>query len=162
VQSDILSINQDLDVSGAAAERALYTQIINTVLAVVIGLLAVSVLVALVGVANTLSLSVAERTRENGLLRALGFTKKQMQRMLAAESLYIALSGAIVGLGLGILFGWVGVLAMPLEVSHTIIVIPWIQIIGVIAVAIVSALLAAWWPGRKAARTSPVEALATE
>lgn len=162
VQSDILSINQDLDVSGAAAERALYTQIINTVLAVVIGLLAVSVLVALVGVANTLSLSVAERTRENGLLRALGFTKKQMQRMLAAESLYIALSGAIVGLGLGILFGWVGVLAMPLEVSHTIIVIPWIQILGVIAVAIVSALLAAWWPGRKAARTSPVEALATE
>lgn len=162
VQNDLLSIDNSFSVTGAAAERAMYTKIINTVLAVVVGLLGVSVLVALVGVANTLSLSVVERTRENGLLRALGFTKKQMQRMLAAESLFIALSGALIGLGLGIAFGCVGVLALPVEVQRTIIVIPWLQLLGVLAVAVVSALLASWWPGRKAARTSPVEALAAE
>ena len=125
-----------------------------------VGLLAVSVLVALVGVANTLSLSVFERTRENGLLRALGLTKKQMKRMLVLEATLISVSSAVIGVGLGIFFGWVGTLAIPFDVEKTIIVIPWLQILGVIAVAVLAAIVASLMPGRKAAKVSPVEALA--
>jgi putative ABC transport system permease protein len=135
---------------------------IDTVLAVAIGLLAVSVLVSLVGVANTLSLSVAERTRENGLLRALGLTRRQMKAMLVLESLLISVSGTLAGVLLGIGFGWVGVHALPLDLERTIVVVPWWQVAGVGAIAIVCAVVAAWLPGRRAARTSPVEALAAE
>ena len=162
VQNTITSLADDLEVGGTAAERAMYTSMINMVLLVIVGLLAVSVLVALVGVTNTLSLSVIERTRENGLLRALGLSRRQMQRMLALEAIYVALTSAIVGVVLGIFFGWVGVLALPVEVDRTIVVIPWLQILGVMTVAILSAIVASWLPGRRAARTSPVEALATE
>ena len=140
----------------------MYTSMINMVLLVIVGLLAVSVLVALVGVTNTLSLSVIERTRENGLLRALGLSRRQMQRMLALEAIYVALTSAIVGVVLGVFFGWAGVLALPVDVERIIVIIPWLQILGVMAVAILSAIVASWLPGRRAARTSPVEALATE
>ena len=162
VQNAITSLADNLDVGGAAAERAMYTSMINTVLLVIVGLLAVSVLVALVGVTNTLSLSVIERTRENGLLRALGLTRRQMQRMLALEAVYVALTSALVGVVLGVFFGIMGTMALPFEVERTVIVIPWLQVIGVIVIAILSAIVASWWPGRRAARTSPVVALATE
>lgn len=162
VQNAITSLADDLEVGGAAAERAMYTSMINMVLLVIVGLLAVSVLVALVGVTNTLSLSVIERTRENGLLRALGLSRRQMQRMLALEAIYVALTSAIVGVVLGVFFGWAGVLALPVDVERIIVIIPWLQILGVMAVAILSAIVASWLPGRRAARTSPVEALATE
>ncbi|MFT0847632.1 FtsX-like permease family protein [Actinomycetaceae bacterium L2_0104] len=162
VQNAITSLDDNLDVGGAAAERAMYTSMINAVLIVIVGLLAVSVLVALVGVTNTLSLSVIERTRENGLLRALGLTRRQMQRMLALEAVYVALTSALVGVVLGIFFGAAGTLALPVEVERTVIVIPWLQILGVIVIAILSAIVASWLPGRRAARTSPVVALATE
>jgi len=72
-------------VDGSALERQTYMRVIDQVLMAVIALLGVSVIVSLVGVANTLSLSVVERTRENGLLRALGLTKRQMKRLLALE-----------------------------------------------------------------------------
>jgi len=162
VQTAILSIDDTLEVSGGAQERAEYTSMIDTVLSVVVGLLAVSVLVSLVGVANTLSLSVAERTRENGLLRALGLTRRQMRTLLVLESLLISVSGALVGILLGIGFGWVGLHALPLDLERTIFVVPWWQVAGVGAIAIVCAVVASWLPGRRAARTSPVEALATE
>jgi putative ABC transport system permease protein len=162
VQTGILSLDETLQVSGGAQEREQYTSMIDTVLAVAIGLLAVSVLVSLVGVANTLSLSVAERTRENGLLRALGLTRRQMKAMLVLESLLISVSGTLAGVLLGIGFGWVGVHALPLDLERTIVVVPWWQVAGVGAIAIVCAVVAAWLPGRRAARTSPVEALAAE
>ena len=162
VQNAITSMADNLEVDGAAAERTMYTSMINTALLVIVGLLAVSVLVALVGVTNTLSLSVIERTRENGLLRALGLTRRQMQRMLALEAIYVAVTSALVGVVLGVFFGVVGTMALPVEVERTVIVIPWLQIGGVMAIATLSAVVASWWPGRRAARTSPVVALATE
>ena len=70
----------------------MYTKIIDRLMLVLVGLLGVSVLVSLVGVANTLSLSVAERTRENGLLRALGLTRRQMKSLLALEALFLSLT----------------------------------------------------------------------
>ena len=162
VQKDLAKIDNSLSVNGSALEREMYSKMIDQMLLIVVGLLGVSVLVALVGVANTLSLSVAERTRENGLLRALGLTKRQMKTMLALEAVFISVTGAIIGSALGIFFGAVGILALPLEGLTIFITIPWIQIAAVIAVAVLASLVASWLPGRRAAKVSPSAALATE
>lgn len=163
VQSAILSLDNSLDISGAAPLRAQFTQMIDTMLLVLLALLGVSVLVALVGVANTLSLSVAERTRENGLLRALGLTRRQMKRMLLDEALLISGAGAAVGMVLGVGFGLVGTKAVTAASDiPAVYALPWWQLSLVVAVMVVAAVLASWWPGRRAAATSPVEALAAE
>lgn len=160
LNSRLLSLDHSYHVWGPALERQMYTREIDTALAIVVGLLAISVLVALVGVTNTLSLSVAERTRENGLLRALGMTKRSVRRMLAFEALIIALAGATLGIILGIGFGIVGTYALPIEsIDATIISIPWGILATVVVSSILAALLASWWPGRRAARTSPSAAL---
>ena len=162
VQSALLTLDPSLRVDGSALERQTYMRVIDQVLMAVIALLGVSVIVSLVGVANTLSLSVVERTRENGLLRALGLTKRQMKRLLALEALCLSVTGALVGLGMGVLFGWLGVLSVPLDDITPVLVLPWAQIGAVLVVAVLSALVASWLPGRRAARVSPAEALATE
>lgn len=162
VQKDLAKIDSSLIVNGSALEREMYSKMIDQMLFIVVGLLGVSVLVALVGVANTLSLSVAERTRENGLLRALGLTKRQMKTMLALEAVFISVTGAIIGSALGIFFGAVGILALPLEGLTIFITIPWIQIAAVIGIAVLASLVASWLPGRRAAKVSPSAALATE
>ena len=162
VQKDLAKIDNSLSVNGSALEREMYSKMIDQMLLIVVGLLGVSVLVALVGVANTLSLSVAERTRENGLLRALGLTKRQMKTMLALEAVFISVTGAIIGSVLGIFFGAVGILALPLEGLTIFITIPWIQIAAVIGIAVLASLVASWLPGRRAAKVSPSAALATE
>ena len=151
-----------LSVNGSALERQMYTKIIDKLMLVLVGLLGVSVLVSLVGVANTLSLSVAERTRENGLLRALGLTRRQMKSLLALEALFLSMTGALIGVGMGVAFGWVGVMSLPIEGATPVLSVPWLQLVGVCVVAIVSALIASWLPGRRAAKVSPSEALATE
>ncbi|WP_455187272.1 ABC transporter permease, partial [Actinomyces sp.] len=161
VQKNLTKIDTGLSVGGSAIEREMYTDIINQMLLIVVGLLGVSVLVALVGVANTLSLSVAERTRENGLLRALGLTKRQMKSMLALEALFISVTGALIGTACGIFFGAIGILALPLEGITVFITIPWMQILAVVMIAILAALVASWLPGRRAAKVSPSVALAT-
>ena len=162
VQKDLAKIDSSLTVNGSALEREMYSKMIDQMLLIVVGLLGVSVLVALVGVANTLSLSVAERTRENGLLRALGLTKRQMKTMLALEAVFISVTGAIIGSALGIFFGAVGILALPLEGLTIFITIPWIQIAAVIGIAVLASLVASWLPGRRAAKVSPSAALASE
>ena len=162
VQSALLSLNDQYSVNGTALERETYNRAINQVLLVVIGMLGISVLIALVGVTNTLSLSVAERTRENGLLRALGMTRRNIKTMLSVEAVCIALAGSTIGVILGIIFGIAGTYAMPLEDVTIAIAMPWGTLIAVVAVSVLAALIASWLPGRKAAKVSPVEALATE
>ena len=161
VQAALLK-DSHLSVNGSALERQTYTKIIDRLMLVLVGLLGVSVLVSLVGVANTLSLSVAERTRENGLLRALGLTRRQMKSLLALEALFLSLTGALIGVGMGVAFGWVGVMSLPVEGATPVLSVPWLQLAGVCVVAVVSALVASWLPGRRAAKVSPSEALATE
>ena len=161
VQAALLK-DSHLSVSGSALERQMYTKVIDKLMLVLVGLLGVSVLVSLVGVANTLSLSVAERTRENGLLRALGLTRRQMKSLLALEALFLSLTGALIGVGMGVAFGWVGVMSLPVEGATPVLSVPWLQLAGVCVVAVVSALVASWLPGRRAAKVSPSEALATE
>ena len=149
-------------VSGAVLEKSMFNQIIDLMLLVVTGLLAVAVLIALIGVANTLSLSVLERTRENSLLRALGLTRGQLRGMLALEAVLIAGVAAIIGSALGSLYGWLGAKSALGEFAEVTAVIPWGQIIAVVAVAAVAGLLASVVPAHRAAKLSPVEGLAMD
>jgi putative ABC transport system permease protein len=157
------SLNTDeYMVSGAVLEKAMFSQVIDMLLLIVTGLLAVAVFIALIGVANTLSLSVLERTRENSLLRALGLTRGQLRGMLALEALLIAGVAAILGSALGAVYGWLGAQAALGAFTAVTATIPWGQILLVVAVAAVAGLLASVVPARRAARLSPVEGLAMD
>ena len=156
---------KDLSVSGGLAERTTYTKVFDVLLIVGIGLLGVSVLIALVGVGNTLSLSVLERTRENALLRALGLTRRQLRGMLAIESLLMALVAAGLGIGLGLLYGWTGTTALMGGRTATGAVqyaLPVGMLVTIALVAAVAGLLASVLPARRAAKVAPAGALATE
>ncbi len=129
----------------------------------VVGLLAIAVLIALVGIANTLGLSVLERGREHALLRALGLTRRQVRRMLATEAVLLAVVATTLGTALGVTFAWLGVqsLVEPV-VSGAGLVLPWAQLGLVVALAAAAGLLAAVLPARRAARTAPAAGLAME
>lgn len=161
VQSKLLGAAPGTSVEGAALEREMYTKMIDNVLLAVLALLGVSVLVSIVGMANTLSLSVHERTRENGLLRALGLTRAQMRRLLLWEALFISMTATVVGILMGVGFGWLGIHALPIDVQTLIVSIPWTQLGLVVVISLISTLVASWLPGRRAARTSPIEAMST-
>jgi putative ABC transport system permease protein len=145
-----------------AAQRAETQDQIDNVLTVVLGLLAVAVLIALIGVANTLSLSVVERQRELGTLRALGMTRRQLQQSLAVEGVLVAIVGTATGIVLGLAYGWAGSIIVLGPVIGTELALPWSQLVAVVIVAIAAGALASVLPARSAARTSPIAALAME
>lgn len=149
-------------VDGAVLEKAMFNQVINTLLLVVTGLLAVAIVIALIGVANTLSLSVLERTRENSLLRALGLTRGQLRGMLALEAVLIAGVAAVIGSVLGVVYGWLGAQSALGSFTTVVAVVPWGQVLLVVAIAAAAGLLASVVPARRAARLSPVEGLAVD
>ncbi|NMR20841.1 ABC transporter permease [Cellulomonas fimi] len=151
-----------VQIGGGGVERARYQQVIDTLLAVVVGLLAVAVVIALIGVANTLSLSVLERRRESATLRALGLSRRQLRGTLAIEGMLIAGVGGVLGATLGTLYGWAGAATVLGVVGDVRLEVPWRDLGLVVAVAVVAGLLASILPGRAAARTSPVAALAVE
>ncbi|MFF2843147.1 ABC transporter permease [Paenarthrobacter sp. NPDC057981] len=163
IQKDIASALgvHERTVSGAAIERVTFNSIIDVLLLVVTGLLGVAVVIALIGVANTLSLSVLERTRENSLLRALGLTTGQLRGMLAIEAVLVAGVAAVMGAGMGIVYGWLGAQATLGDLASVVPTVPWLQLAAVFGVAVVAGLLASVLPARRAARLSPVEGLAT-
>lgn len=141
-------------------ERETYGQILAILLGITVGLLAVAVLVALVGVANTLSLGVIERTGENALLRALGTTRGQMRAMLGWEGVLLALVGAVLGILIGSAYGILGINALLGSAYPVTMTIPWGQVGLVLLLAIIAGGLASVLPGRTAARTAPAAALA--
>jgi putative ABC transport system permease protein len=163
VQQSLPTI-KELSVSGGLAERTEYTKIFDVLLLVAVGLLGVSVLIALVGVGNTLSLSVLERTRENALLRAMGLTRRQLRGMLAIESLLMALVAAGLGILLGLVYGWTGTVAlMGSQVDAGVqYAVPVRLLVTIALVAAVAGLLASVLPARRAARVAPAGALASE
>lgn len=151
------------DVNSPLMQRAVYQQAINAVMLTVIGLLSISVVIAFVGVANTLSLSTLERTRENSLMRALGLTRGGLRSMLIWEAILISAIGAILGSALGMLYGWAGSVAIFAEISPDGVEMswPWLETAVVVLIAVSAGLLASLAPSRRAAKLSPVQGLAT-
>ncbi len=135
------------------------SQQIDTLLAVLYGLLALAVVIAILGIINTLALSVVERRREIGMLRAVGMQRAQVRRTIYLESLLIALFGAIVGLVLGIVFGW-GFVRTLRDEGLGVMTVPWGQVIGMLIGSAIVGVGAALWPAARAARTRPLEAIA--
>ena len=125
-----------------------------------------SALIAAVGMVNNLSLSVVQRTRELGLLRALGFTARQVRTMIVAESAQLTLASVLVGLALGTFYGWVGAQSLLGSINGGPgIVVPGIPLpflVGVVVLAAILTVTASLAPSRRATRIAPVAALAVE
>ena len=132
---------------------------IDSALIVVNALLALAIIIALIGIANTLALSVHERTRELGLLRAVGMTRRQTRRMVRWEAALVALFGAVLGVTIGIVFGWGVVEAMPSDAFGGSVAIPYMSIVRVVVIATAATLVAAWLPARRAGRLDVLEAI---
>ena len=134
---------------------------LNNLLALVNVFLLFALVVALVGIVNTLTLSVFERTHEIGLLRAVGMTRRQLRRVIRWEAATIALYGAIIGVALGLAFGVALSVAIPDEVIDRVSV-PGVQMVGLVLVAVAFGLLAAIFPSYRAGRMNVLEAIATD
>lgn len=134
---------------------------VGQLLNMVYGLLGLAIIVAILGVVNTLALSVVERTREIGLMRAIGLSRRQLRRMIRMESVVIALFGALLGLGLGM--GW-GATAQKLLAMEglNVLDIPWPTILGVFIGSAFVGLFAALIPAFRAGRMNVLTAIATE
>lgn len=124
-------------------------------------LLGAVILIVLVSMANTLSLSVLERTREIGLLRALGSRRAQVQRMIRAEALLTTCTATVLGVAFGIAFGIGGVSSFVSgEQIEVVPALPWLAVLGVLVASIPAGLLASAVPARRAASIPPIAALA--
>ena len=135
-------------------------QSVEQILTVVVVLLILSIAIATLGIVNTLGLSVIERTREIGLLRAVGMARSQVAAMIRYESIMIALFGAVLGVGLGAAVGWALQRAMADDV--TVLRIPVDRLGLYLLAAIAIAVLAAVWPARRASRMNVLQAIHTE
>ena len=150
-----------LEVSTQADYKASLASRVNQILALFGVLLGLAVLIALLGISNTLSLSVIERTRESALMRALGLTRGQLRRMLLTEALLMAALAVALGAALGVSFGIAIVQAFIKSTGgQGMLSIPYQQIALYAAIGVCAALAAAVLPARRAARTSVVAAMA--
>ncbi len=138
--------------------RLLQSFVDNTL--VVVNLMVVlALLIALIGIANTLALAVIERTQEIGLLRSVGMTRRQVQRMVRCEAALIAMFGATLGVATGVALGSITVAALPSNFVSALAV-PWLQLVTVTIIAGVASVAAAWLPARRASRLNVLEAVA--
>ncbi|MEU7073704.1 FtsX-like permease family protein [Streptomyces narbonensis] len=134
---------------------------VGQLLNIVYGLLALAIVVAILGVVNTLALSVVERTREIGLMRAIGLSRRQLRRMIRLESVVIALFGALLGLGLGMGWGTAAQKLLALE-GLGVLEIPWPTILTVFVGSAFVGLFAALVPAFRAGRMNILNAIASE
>ena len=134
---------------------------INQQLGLVYVLLALAIVVALIGIVNTLMLSVFERTHEIGLLRAVGMRRRQVRAMIRSESVIVALFGAVVGILIGAGLG-VALAAALRDSGVGTLSVPLTSLIGFLVLAALLGLGAATWPARRAARLDVLAAIAVE
>jgi len=135
---------------------------IDMMLNVVYAMLALAIVIALMGIANTLALSIHERTRELGLLRAVGQLRSQLRAMVRWESVVIALFGTIGGVGLGVFLGWAVVSAITTEEGMGSFTLPTSQLVAIVVVGAFAGVLAGIRPAWRAAKLDVLDAVTTE
>jgi putative ABC transport system permease protein len=151
----------NVQVQDQAGFKEQQEQLIDQLLAMVQVLLLLAIVIALFGIVNTLGLSIYERIRELGLLRAVGMSRRQVRQMIRSEAVIIAVLGGLLGAAIGVLFGWAmqGALA-PLGIDR--LRVPFVSIALYILAAGLAGVVAAIWPARRAARLNVLEAIAYE
>jgi putative ABC transport system permease protein len=133
---------------------------VNQLLGLIYGMLALAVVIAVLGIVNTLALSVTERTREIGLLRAIGMSRRQLRRMIRLESVVMAIFGAVLGLVVGLGFG-ISLQRTLADDGISELRVPGVQLVIFLVVAALVGVLAAVWPARRAAKLDVLKAIAT-
>ncbi|MFB0618449.1 ABC transporter permease [Streptomyces sp. AGS-58] len=151
-----IKVQDKQDISDETAQ--MFTLMLN----MVYGLLAMAVIVAVLGVVNTLAMSVFERAQEIGMLRAIGLDRKAVKRMVRLESLVISLFGGVLGIGLGVFFGWAAGELLGTKMPTYELVLPWGRLAVFLLLAGVVGVLAALWPARRAARLNMLAAIKAE
>ncbi|MEU3279659.1 ABC transporter permease [Streptomyces antibioticus] len=137
-------------------------QMFTLMLNMLYGLLAMAVIVAVLGVINTLAMSVFERSQEIGMLRAIGLDRRAVKRMVRLESLVISLFGGVLGIGLGVFFGWAAGELLGTRMATYELVLPWGRMAVFLLLAAGVGVLAALWPARRAARLNMLAAIKSE
>jgi putative ABC transport system permease protein len=133
---------------------------VNQLLYLIYALLGVSVLISVFGIVNTLMLSVHERTREIGMLRAIGITRRQLRRTIRFESAITAVIGSLLGLVVGLVFGWI--VTEGLASEGLVFQVPWATLVLCLIVAAIVGVLAGVWPAWRASRLRVLDALSYE
>ncbi|MGW0581859.1 ABC transporter permease, partial [Streptomyces sp. NPDC002920] len=151
-----IKVQSKQDLSNEIAQ--MFTLLLN----MLYGLLAMAVIVAVLGVINTLAMSVFERSQEIGMLRAIGLDRRSVKRMVRLESLVISLFGGVLGIGLGVFFGWAAGELVGASMPTYELVLPWGRIALFLALAGAVGVLAALWPARRAARLNMLSAIKSE
>ena len=163
VKRDLEDVVKDLPILAVQDKeefKDLISGQVNQLLYVIYGLLALAVIIAVIGIVNTLGLSVLERTREIGLLRAVGLSRRRLRTMITLESVAIALLGAVLGMVLGLVIGVV--LRQSLKDDLTELSLPLGSLLVFLVVAVIFGVLAAIVPAVRASRMKVLEAIATE
>ncbi|MGW1201090.1 ABC transporter permease [Streptomyces sp. NPDC002536] len=135
---------------------------IDPILNLSYGMLGMAVLIAVIGVVNTLAMSVFERTREIGMLRAIGMARREVKQMVRLESVMIAMFGAVLGVGVGIFLAWSGGHLLRSSFPQYEMTVPWARIGLFLLLALVVGVLAAVWPARRAARLNMLESIGAQ
>ncbi|WP_030982995.1 ABC transporter permease [Streptomyces sp. NRRL WC-3744] len=151
-----IKVQDKKDISNEIAQ--MFTLMLN----MVYGLLGMAVIVAVLGVINTLAMSVFERAQEIGMLRAIGLDRRAVKRMVRLESLVISLFGGVLGIGLGVFFGWAAGELLGTKMPTYELVLPWGRMTVFLLLAGVVGVLAALWPARRAARLNMLTAIKAE
>ncbi|HZA00448.1 MAG TPA: ABC transporter permease [Acidimicrobiales bacterium] len=149
------------DVQSAAQFADAIKDQLNILLLLILGLLALAIIIALLGIMNTIALSVLERTRELGLLRAVGMSRRQLRSTIRSESVIIALFGTLLGLAFGLLGGW-GMVTAFRDEGFEVFSIPYAELVAVVIVAAGAGILAALWPAWRASRMNVLDAIHEE
>ncbi|MGH3454942.1 MAG: FtsX-like permease family protein, partial [Nocardioidaceae bacterium] len=134
---------------------------VNQLLFLIYALLGLAIIIAVLGIINTLALSVIERTREVGLLRAVGMSRRQLRRMVRLESIAIAVLGAVLGVVMGVVFGVVLQRAVA-DQGLDVLSVPYVSLGVFVLIAAIVGVLAALLPARRAARLDVLRAITTE
>ena len=158
---DLIDRYPTVKVENQAEFRQTQESQITSFIRVIQVLIGLSFFIALIGIINTLSLSVFERTREIGLLRSVGMTRRQLRRSIYWEALIVAVFGGLLGVTVGTVFGVATTLALP-ESFVQVVAVPWLDLVGFVAISAVAGLLAAILPALRAGRMNILDAIAHE